>query len=73
MWEQTGEKAVCLKAKTEDEIMQLQVTAEKHGIVSYLVEDAGRTQIESESKTVLAIGPDSDERINEITGYLKLY
>ncbi|CAF1543725.1 unnamed protein product, partial [Rotaria sordida] len=38
-----------------------------------LIRDAGRTQIEPGSKTVLGIGPAPSKLINEITRHLKLY
>ena len=34
--------------------------------------DAGRTQIPTSSVTVLALGPDEDEILDEVTGDLKL-
>ena len=42
------------------------------GIANYLVVDAGRTQIPTSSVTVLALGPDEDEILDEVTGDLKL-
>lgn len=38
-----------------------------------IVRDAGRTQVASGSKTVLAIGPGLEETINSVTGHLKLF
>lgn len=46
--------------------------AEKAGLVTYLVADAGRTQIAAGSRTVLAIGPAPVSAFEEITGHLKL-
>jgi PTH2 family peptidyl-tRNA hydrolase len=37
--------------------MEIKKKAKEAGLCSYLVMDAGRTQIASGSKTVLAIGP----------------
>lgn len=42
------------------------------GINTYLVEDAGHTQIKAGSKTVLGIGPAFAEEIDPITQHLKL-
>lgn len=42
------------------------------GINMYLVEDAGHTQIEAGSKTVLGIGPAFSDEIDPITEHLKL-
>lgn len=79
IWEATGEKAVCLKCPTE-EAMELLIdrccVAEgpNGGIIPWhYVVDAGRTQIEAGSMTVLAIGPQSNDTINQLTGDLKLY
>jgi peptidyl-tRNA hydrolase, PTH2 family len=73
VWEDSGEKAVCLKCKGEAEIHELQDAATRLGVVSYLVADAGRTQIAAGSETVLAVGPGPEKLINQITGHLKLY
>lgn len=42
------------------------------GINYYLVADAGRTQVEPGSLTVLGIGPEYEEILNSVTGHLKL-
>ena len=46
--------------------------AQLKGLVTYIVEDAGRTQIAAGSKTVLAIGPAPVEAFESLTGHLKL-
>ena len=46
--------------------------AEKAGLVTYMVADAGRTQIAAGSRTVLAIGPAPVSVFDEFTGHLKL-
>ena len=61
-----------MKAQTEEELMALGRTAADHGILSYIVRDAGRTQIEAGSRTVLALGPGEKSAIDMITGHLKL-
>ena len=48
------------------------IQASKAGLVTYLVEDAGHTQIAAGSQTVLAIGPAPVKDIDRITGKLKL-
>ncbi|MCP4255824.1 MAG: hypothetical protein GY775_20975, partial [Candidatus Scalindua sp.] len=42
------------------------------GLVTYLVLDAGRTQIASGSRTVLSIGPAPSRVFEGVTGHLKL-
>lgn len=71
-WENDAYGKVVLKVKTLDELTELKKLADKKGIANYLVVDAGRTQIPTSSVTVLALGPDEDEIIDEVTGDLKL-
>lgn len=46
--------------------------ATNDGLMTYLVVDAGRTQIAAGSKTVLAIGPAPKSQIDAVTGHLRL-
>ena len=39
---------------------------------SYLVADAGHTQVEAGSLTVLGLGPVTTKQVNQLTGHLKL-
>lgn len=43
------------------------------GINTYIVVDAGRTQVAPKSKTVMAIGPAPKEQINWLTKNLQTY
>lgn len=42
------------------------------GMPTYIVCDAGRTQIPAGSQTVLAIGPAPKSLVDSVTGHLKL-
>lgn len=44
----------------------------KIGINTYVVEDAGHTQIKAGSRTILAIGPAFSNEIDPFTEHLKL-
>ncbi|XP_066944652.1 probable peptidyl-tRNA hydrolase 2 [Macrobrachium rosenbergii] len=70
-WEEFGEKKITLKAKNSKELIELQKKAETLHLPTYLVQDAGRTQIPMGSTTVLAIFGD-EAAVNEVTGKLKL-
>ena len=71
-WENEAYAKVVLKVQTKEELLELKRKADEKGISNYLVIDAGRTQIPTSSVTVLALGPDEDEIIDEVTGDLKL-
>jgi PTH2 family peptidyl-tRNA hydrolase len=70
-WERTGSAKVAVKCGTAEELGRVAAAAAGRGIPSYLVEDAGRTQIAAGSRTVLALfGPAS--RFDGVTDHLKL-
>ncbi|PWB85568.1 peptidyl-tRNA hydrolase [Methanobrevibacter thaueri] len=71
-WENEAYAKVILKVQTLEELTALKKVADEKGIANYLVVDAGRTQIPTSSVTVLALGPDEDDIIDEVTGDLKL-
>ena len=71
-WENEAYAKVVLKVQTLGELTALKKLADEKGIANYLVVDAGRTQIPTSSVTVLALGPDEDEILDEVTGDLKL-
>jgi len=72
-WKQMGQAKVVLRADSQQELLDLQKSADSAGIPNYLIRDAGRTQIASGSITVCAIGPASKTDIDRVTGHLKLY
>ncbi len=61
-----------MKITGEEDMMRLKSSANEAGICSYIVEDAGHTQVEPGSKTVLALGPAPKSKIDKITSSLKL-
>lgn len=63
---------VALKVGSEEELEELEARANKEGLHSYLVVDAGHTQIAPDTRTVLAIGPAPAKLLDKITGHLKL-
>lgn len=71
-WEYCGQPKVVLKCNTEEELVALYQHARVLGLTASLIQDAGRTQIMPGSKTVLGVGPGSLEKINTVTGHLKL-
>lgn len=63
---------VAVKVDNDEALFELARMAQLKGLVTYIVEDAGRTQIAAGSKTVLAIGPAPVSVFEGLTGHLKL-
>lgn len=71
-WKKEGMKKVVLKVETEEELLKLKKEAEKLGLVTALIKDAGRTFFNKPTITCMAVGPDKEERIDRVTGKLKM-
>ncbi|ODV79862.1 peptidyl-tRNA hydrolase [Suhomyces tanzawaensis NRRL Y-17324] len=73
-WEYgNGQAKITLQVPNQEEMDTLFAQAISLGINSYIVHDAGRTQIAAGSATVLGLGPAPKAVIDEITSNLKLY
>ncbi|KAH8236577.1 hypothetical protein KR026_006104 [Drosophila bipectinata] len=71
-WDSCGCAKIAVKVESEAELMAIKKAAERNQLNTCLIRDAGRTQIEPNSKTVLAIGPAAADDIDKVTGHLKL-
>ena len=71
-WLSTGQKKVCVKADDVRQLEQIEHQAKHHQILISKIHDAGHTQIPAGSYTVLALGPDEEEKLDALTGELKL-
>ncbi|WNY26995.1 peptidyl-tRNA hydrolase Pth2 [Methanolapillus ohkumae] len=71
-WKAGGQKKVVLKANSLQELFELKEKARREGLPTALITDAGRTEIAPGTITVLGIGPAAEERIDKITGHLKM-
>ncbi|PHH91804.1 hypothetical protein CDD83_10227 [Cordyceps sp. RAO-2017] len=71
-WERHGQAKIALQVKSEAEMGELRRRALAAGLVAELVQDAGRTQIEAGTTTVLGVGPAPKTAVDQITGHLKL-
>lgn len=72
VWLREGMKKVVLKIDNKDALTDLYKTAKKEKLPAALITDSGLTQIESGTLTCLGIGPANEEKIDKITGKLKL-
>eukprot|EP01116_Phalansterium_solitarium_P024661 TRINITY_DN9095_c0_g1_i1.p1 TRINITY_DN9095_c0_g1~~TRINITY_DN9095_c0_g1_i1.p1 ORF type:complete len:175 (+),score=9.83 TRINITY_DN9095_c0_g1_i1:104-628(+) len=71
-WELGGQAKIALRVPTEQELLDLQKKAESLSLNTYIVMDAGRTQVASGSRTVLAVGPGPKDVVDKVTGQLRL-
>lgn len=68
-----GQQKLLLRRKLNNKCCRYKkLKALKIGINTYVVEDAGHTQIKAGSKTILAIGPAFSNEIDPFTEHLKL-
>ena len=70
-WKNQGMKKVVLKAKSKEELFNYKDLAERSGIKTAIIKDAGKTEIPVGTYTTLAIGPDEETKIDKITGKLE--
>jgi PTH2 family peptidyl-tRNA hydrolase len=71
-WEDSGSKKVVLRAEGLREITELFRKAKADKLPCSLIRDAGRTEVESGTVTALGIGPAQEERVDRITGGLRM-
>ncbi|SCU83815.1 LAFA_0D05996g1_1 [Lachancea sp. 'fantastica'] len=72
-WLYGGQAKITLKCPDKENLDELFAMALSLGVNSYVVHDAGRTQIAAGSATVLGLGPAPKAVLDQITGDLKLY
>lgn len=73
LWEATGCAKICLKADgNETSLLALQRKARDLKLVCAIVRDAGHTQVDPGTITVMGLGPAPVQEIDKVTGHLKL-
>ncbi len=71
-WYEEGMKKVTLKVADLKELQKYQREAQKHGLKTAIITDAGKTFFDKPTTTCAAIGPDQEEKIDRVTGSLKM-
>ncbi|MGB3908403.1 MAG: peptidyl-tRNA hydrolase Pth2 [Methanomethylovorans sp.] len=71
-WKEGGQKKVVLRVPTLKDLFELKEKARREGFSTALITDAGLTEIEPGTVTVLGIGPAKAQDIDRITKDLKL-
>jgi peptidyl-tRNA hydrolase, PTH2 family len=72
LWRNEGMKKVILKVSDKKELLKYKLLAKDNNLVAALITDAGKTHIEPGTMTCLALGPEKEEKIDEVSGNLKL-
>ena len=64
---------IVVGCNSEEELLELQKKADESNILNALITDLGKTEFNKvNTNTCLAIGPDKSDKIDSITGHLKL-
>lgn len=72
-WMENGLTKVCVGVDSEQELLEIYQRAQAAGLCVHLITDYGFTEFGGvPTRTCLAIGPNRNEDIDKITGYLKL-
>lgn len=71
-WLDIGQGKVVVKVPGLRELYELKEAAEARDLPTTLIMDAGKTQIEPGTITVLGIGPAASKDIDPVTGHLPL-
>lgn len=71
-WKSEGSKKVVLKVESKKELIDYIRKAKKEGLIISLINDAGKTFFKLPTITCGAIGPDKEDKIDNIIKDLKL-
>lgn len=63
---------ICLRTDSLEEFNEIERKAREAGLEVHVVTDSGLTEFKEPTVTCLAIGPDYAERVDPVTGHLKL-
>lgn len=72
-WRKAGMKKITLRVDSKEELQKYYDIALKYDLTASLITDAGHTEISPGTQTCVAIGPEPEVKIDEITSELKPY
>lgn len=72
-WFIQGQPKIVLKIDSELKLQELHKSALENNLNSAVVQDAGHTQVQHGTMTVLGIGPNCKTQVDKIVSHLKLY
>lgn len=71
-WLREGEKKIIVKTKTYEEFQSIKEELKSNRVPFVVVTDMGLTQVEPGTETAIGIGPYIGDKVDKITGKLKL-
>ena len=71
-WRIKGMKKIVLKVKNREELFRYKEIAKDNNLKTAVITDAGKTRIKPGTITCLAIGPDQEKNIDNVTRMLKM-
>ena len=70
-WERSGSKKVTLKVDSEEQLFEIERKARSRGLLAESIQDAGHTEVDPGTTTVLAVGPTLARHLDDVTGHLR--
>ena len=70
-WLDEGGKKIVLKVKDLRSLFELKEAAKRAGLVTAVIEDAGHTEVAPGTVTCMGLGPDKEEKIDQLTKSLQ--
>lgn len=71
-WALSGQKKIVVSCPNEQALKDIREKAKQHRLLTSTIHDAGHTQVEPNTVTVLAVGPAKEELVDQVTGHLSL-
>lgn len=67
-------KKICVYVNSEQELIDVYNNAKQANLICSLIEDSGLTEFHGvKTLTAVAVGPDQEDKINQVTGHLPLF
>lgn len=70
-WKKEGGRKIVLDAG-ENDLVDILEKAKRNDLPAFMVKDAGRTELEPGTQTAVGIGPAEEDKIDTVTGELRL-